>query len=502
MTGPSEDYASESIILFFFLYFIFFNNQFLALSLFQRMAMQESLVKMMRICPLFPQFDVPTNYTFPNNKPRSSDQYVGNPRTPSTTSNSIKKSSTKSSKKSSKKQSESTARPPPTEKESIPFNQGFNKFNFNLVKYNEPDSKYHLIRWEFNSHFVDDKLRELFGGNQNVYDTFIEETLPILQKLRNVYYRSYQESNGPVNEKKEFQTVFQTFLIGIFQNLKDIRDDIKFTSVNANGTKLDAVVELDPQDPSVVLEDSGYADLFILNGDIESAIDHNINTVVELKPPFGKLMHTSNRAGLFQQIGEIEGVSQLYLPEPAPTIIKGTLTDLNSISLHVRVIHEDKIYHCVSHRIVMVREYLKQLLMICCCPISIDDLLSSITSHDTNGLDREVNDGSIGDNEGDERDDNGEGKYAGGNGDNEDNDEDERDDGKPNGDKDDQSKNDNYKGRNQCQHGHKRPIFTVNDEDYHDYYDDEREEEIQFLAQHDARIRGIRMICTSDFLSR
>jgi hypothetical protein len=151
------------------------------------------------------------------------------------------------------------------------------------------------------------------------------------------------------------------------------------TVAAANSTLLDLELELREMKDGVriCLGSSGSPDLFVLRGEIGSAIniectDDNVETVGEIKPPFSGLYHTSNRAGIDQLTYEVEALGQSLRSKPP--ITKGFITDLFAISVHVRVVVGEKIYHCVSNRVVNIVAYVKRLILICCCAITVDEM--------------------------------------------------------------------------------------------------------------------------------
>jgi hypothetical protein len=287
---------------------------------------------------------------------------------------------------------------PPTEKSSKPG--GFNTINFCYIDVNQPNSPMALVRWNLDPNFVEAKLLILFDNDVDKMNTFIAAESRALQKLRNLFYDIFIDKKR-LDEPRDFQPLFQLFVFGLYQHFRESISSLpQRTVAPANNCRL--TVELNSKDFNETNEtwcDSGSPDVFILNGELDAAIDltspvivpgldvvdmgvpGNVEVVIELKSPYGALYHSAMRAALDQMTCEVEGLAQTTSSPscPAPSVVKGALTDLISISLHARVIKHDKIFHCASHRIVNVEDYIKHLLFISYCPIAVEDLESSIT---------------------------------------------------------------------------------------------------------------------------
>jgi hypothetical protein len=274
---------------------------------------------------------------------------------------------------------------------------GFNAMKFSSIDMNQPNSPLALVRWNLDPNFVEAKLLILFDNDVDKMNTFIAAESRALQKLRNLFYDIIIDKKR-IDEPRDFQPLFQLFVFGLCQHFRESVSSLpQRTVAPANNCRLTA--EFNSKDFNETNEtwcDSGSPDVFILDGELDAAIDltspvivkglgvvdmevsGNVEVVIELKSPYGALYHSAMRAALDQMTCEVEGLAQTT-SSPTPSVVKGALTDLISISLHARVIKYDKIFHCASHRIVNVEDYIKHLIFISYCPIALEDLESSIT---------------------------------------------------------------------------------------------------------------------------
>jgi hypothetical protein len=260
---------------------------------------------------------------------------------------------------------------------------GFNAVNLSNMYFDKDDSKIHTLRWTITDEFLDTKLGALAIDQEQLGDLVLAE-VSALKTIRNVYADCYDKDSKKKrrDERREVQPVVQLFLQELLVNLRS-RFSIERTTAAANATTLQASFQLnemnrdnDPLQRRTV-EESGEADIFVLRGNVDDAIDicygiGNVETVVEIKPPFGALHHTEHRAGIDQLTCELEGLAQTLPAEPVT--LKGCITDLFVISLQMRVMKEGKVYHCTSSRIVDAQQYIKHLIVICCSDITVDDM--------------------------------------------------------------------------------------------------------------------------------
>eukprot|EP00604_Paraphysomonas_vestita_P000879 CAMPEP_0174819110 /NCGR_PEP_ID=MMETSP1107-20130205/2139_1 /TAXON_ID=36770 /ORGANISM="Paraphysomonas vestita, Strain GFlagA" /LENGTH=522 /DNA_ID=CAMNT_0016031999 /DNA_START=1071 /DNA_END=2639 /DNA_ORIENTATION=+ len=411
-----------------------------------------------------PEYIISPSYINPRGVPRSSDAHVNVERkSPRATRGSSRISSVQSSNKG-----------------------GMNALDLSDFDINRSESTMYLIRWKLTPELIEKKLLELFNEDSDTLETLVDAETKLLQKLRNEFGNAYHQ-NKRLNETAEFQPVFQLFLQGFLEAFNNrFLPPLQRTTAAANTQLLTASFPLkEPSDTGELnREESGYADIFVLRGAKDAAIEFvsngNIETVIELKSPFKSLYHTSHRAGMDQLTGEVEGLGQ-SLGNP-PVVIKGLITDMNTISLHLRVSHNNKIYHCLTNRIVDAKEYIKQLLFICYCSIQIDDIIDSIQSFEYLDISNEIEDneeGNPGKDGEDKKDDHSREQKKR-----------NRGDGSEDGNKD--SDHTNKKGRSSR---HNRGFIK-----YFDEY--EEQEMIHNLLEHDARIRGFHVIRTSDLLTR
>jgi hypothetical protein len=266
-------------------------------------------------------------------------------------------------------------------KSSIP--KGFNVFNFSNTFLNEKSSNLFLLRWDIPDSLLDHKLTALFDGNREALDNFVVAEVKVVQKLRDLYAFAYNLHSKKANELTEFQPVFQLYVKGLLKGVQVGRTGIKRTVIAANETELEAkfiLKAVDNHGDRMVTTESGAGDLMVLIGD-DVAIDltaenSNVDTIVELKRPFGPMHHTANRKGLDQITCEVEGLAQTSQSNPG--VVKGVMTDLFALSIHIRIHRQhddkDKVYHCVSHRVVEAAAFVKRLLLIFCCAITDEDM--------------------------------------------------------------------------------------------------------------------------------
>jgi hypothetical protein len=258
---------------------------------------------------------------------------------------------------------------------------GFNSIDLSTMFLNQAESKVHMLRWNITNEFLDAKLSSIFTDEEALVN-FIQEEVDALQRLRNEYFHCYLENPRKRSEVREVQSVVQIFLQGLLGKLRLI--GIERTAAAANNAILDASFESNviKDDERLACEISGAADMFILRGDIAAPIDLststcNVETVVEIKPPFGALHQTSQRECMDQLTCEVEGLGQTLSHQPE--VVKGLITDFFVISIHARVhLHKtDKVYHCISNRVVDAHQYIKHLMVICCSDITVDDMMIS-----------------------------------------------------------------------------------------------------------------------------
>lgn len=360
---------------------------------------------------------------------------------------------------------------------------GFNVIDFSLFDVNLPTSSIHIIRWNFEKNWIDQKCQQLFNGNLTLLNNFISKESELLQRIRDNYSDTFYKDKMKVDERREFQPIFQTFLFGFLQDLCVLIPSCKRTVAAANGVKLQATFPLrEPEEDETTSTEFGFADLFVLRGESDACIDltrtqNNVEVLVELKSPYSSLYHTANRAVIDQITAEVEGLSQTL---KSIKVVKGVLTDLNSISLHIRVKYNQKIFHCVSHRIVEVEEYIKQLILICCCTITVQDLKDSIAKKSVIDISESKYKDDVDDEEGGD----GRGKKK-------------RCRKGYNDDDDKEIKPSPYPQRNRKPLNHQ----TMKRSKMMSFYDyDEEVESLQMLLDHDAKIRGIKVIREGDLI--
>jgi hypothetical protein len=254
----------------------------------------------------------------------------------------------------------------------------FSGINLSDVFINESESNLFLRRWVISDEFLNSKLFDLARGDIALLNAFLQHEVDVLKKIRNLYGANKTEGNKNRDERKECQPVVQLFMLGLLKHA-GLNFNIQKTVAAANNAPLDLELELNQMENGARswLTLSGRPDLFILRGEFEASLiigapGENVETVIEIKPPFGPLYHTSHRQGRDQLTCEVEALAQSL--HSKPTICMGLITDLFAISLHVRVKVEGKIYHCITNRVCEQMTYIKYLVLICCCTITPEDV--------------------------------------------------------------------------------------------------------------------------------
>jgi hypothetical protein len=326
---------------------------------FERLGKSENCDSMMALIATLEidDYEIKDGYMRPRNAFRSSDAHFGAPSGSS--------DSTRSGKPG-----------------SVPGDV-FTALNLDTVFMNQPSSKLFLQRWEITDEFLDDQLLKLAKDNKKALDAFVQREAAKLGKIRNVFTKSKKNRESTRDERKECQPIVQLFILGLLQNARS-EFGVKKSVAAANNLPLDLVLENIEHEDGVHTEVKchGCADLFIFRGEDADSVTveqdgDNVETVGEIKPPYASLYHTAHRAGLHQLICEVEALGQTLYSTPA--ICKGFITDLFVISVHMRVVSNDKAYHLVSHRVVEKETYVKHLILILCCDIPLIVMQSTIS---------------------------------------------------------------------------------------------------------------------------